>query len=276
MSRAAKMANHMLQYILMLWMLSFPTFIALSVSKSRVLVFGASRSAGMEVFKKLMKKSNVDVVGVVRSKRGVKSLKNIGADDSQIRIADITDREAIREVFRESENCRVIFCISSQPKRRLMSFVKSALFRVTSGKYKPKPGDFYFPHEATPYDINYVATKNCIDAAVSAKCEHFILLTCMGGYRQTELNEIGRSPSDEEKLGNIFKWRRACERYLMKRLFFTIIHSGTLTDESGGNAEVVWDTDDALLRGGIKKISKVGNSPRDTFADLIIQKFRRM
>ena len=230
---------------------------ALSATRSKVLVFGASRSVGIEVFKKLMKRTNTDVIGVVRSQRGAKALKQVGASDSQVKIADITDKEAMKEVFRGEDGCKVIFCVSSQPKRRLFSYVKSAVYRVTARKFKPKPENFYYPEGASPYLIDYMATKNCVDAAVAAKCEHFVLLSCMGGYRQTEMNEIGRSTDDDEKMGNVFKWRRACERHLMKRLFFTIVHFGLLTNDSGGNAEIVWDTDDALLRAGIRKICRV-------------------
>lgn len=42
----------------------------------------------------------------------------------------------------------------------------------------------------------------------------------------------------------------------MKRCFFTVIHAGTLTDEPGGLHEIIWDTDDALLRTNFRKISK--------------------
>jgi hypothetical protein len=74
------------------------------------------------------------------------------------------------------------------------------------------------------------------------------------------MNDIGRNPSDDDKYGNVFKWKRAGQRYLMKRLFFTIIHCGLLTNEKGAQKEIVWDTDDALLRSGLRKISKVGRT----------------
>ena len=32
------------------------------------------------------------------------------------------------------------------------------------------------------------------------------------------------------------------------RSFFTIIHAAQMIDDSGGEREIVWDTDDALLR----------------------------
>ena len=108
----------------------------------------------------------------------------------------------------------------------------------------------YYPKNEEPYDIDYIGQKNVIDCAVQANVEHIIMLGNMGGYRGSKLNDIGRHnvPETDQKKGNILKWKRAAERYLMKRCFFTIIHAGALTDEKGGEREIVWDTDDALLR----------------------------
>lgn len=86
------------------------------------------------------------------------------------------------------------------------------------------------------------------------------------GYHGSKLNDIGRkSVSDDSKYGNVLKWKRAAERYLMQRRFFTIIHSATMTDEPGGQQEIVWDTDDALLRTPYKKI------PKEDVAECIVQ-----
>jgi nucleoside-diphosphate-sugar epimerase len=97
--------------------------------------------------------------------------------------------------------------------------------------------------------VDFIGQKNTIDAATQAKVEHIVLLGSMGGYRGSKLNDIGRKAGETDpKVGNILKWKRASERYLMKRCFFTIIHAGILTGEKGGEREIVWDTDDSLLR----------------------------
>lgn len=86
------------------------------------------------------------------------------------------------------------------------------------------------------------------------------------GYRGSKLNDIGKTNTNDKNIknGNIIKWKRAAERYLMKRCFFTILHAGQLTTEPGGNQEIIWDTDDVLLRN-FKKISI------DDAAEVIIQ-----
>ena len=105
-----------------------------------------------------------------------------------------------------------------------------------------------------------------IDCAVKAKVDHIVLLGNMGGYRGSRLNDIGRGANETDpRVGNILKWKRATERYLMKRCYFTIIHSGALTDEVGGEREIIWDTDDALLRTKFRKI------PREDCAEVLVQ-----
>lgn len=84
----------------------------------------------------------------------------------------------------------------------------------------------------------------------------------MGGYRGIGSGENAKGTSSidatnsDPKSGNILKWKRATERYLIKRSFFTIIHTGKLTDDKGGQREIIWETDDALLRTNFKRISK--------------------
>ncbi len=67
--------------------------------------------------------------------------------------------------------------------------------------------------------MDYIGQRHVIDQCVASSVNHVVLLGNMGGYR-SKLNEIN-------------KWKRAAERYLMKRVLFTIIHSGALTDEPG-------------------------------------------
>jgi hypothetical protein len=233
--------------------------LSISAPRTKVIVVGASRSVGLEVFKKLLKnKKTFEVVGVVRSQRGIGILKGLGASDAQIKVADITDKESIRASLKGAD--KVIVCTSSKPRRTLFAFIKLFLSKLLRRDIKLKPTDMYYRENESPYVMDYVGARNCIDAAVAENCQHFVLLSCMGGYRQPELNEIGRSFDDEEKIGNVWKWKRASERYLMKRLFFTIVHSGKLSNDSGGKDEIVWDTDDALLRTGIRKISRVRDS----------------
>ena len=83
------------------------------------------------------------------------------------------------------------------------------------------PDDLYYKKNQTPHDVDYIGQRHVIDQCVASSVNHVVLLGNMGGYR-SKLNEIN-------------KWKRAAERYLMKRVLFTIIHSGALTDEPGNS-----------------------------------------
>lgn len=87
------------------------------------------------------------------------------------------------------------------------------------------------------------------------------------GYRGNKLNDIGRKKDDPDiKNGNMLKWKRAAERYVMKRCAFTILHAGQFTDEPGGQKDIIWDTDDALLR--TKAYRRIA---REDAAEVIVQ-----
>lgn len=226
-----------------------------SSSRTRVVVLEASKSVGLEVFKKLQKRKQFEVVGIVGTMNEGRKLRDLGATVEQIKVANVADRGELRVAFQGAQ--KVIDCRSSSPRRRLVSYVKSFFRKVFRGSSKLKGSDMFYSDDESPYRVDYIGLKNCVDAAVDANCDHFVLLSSMGGYRNAaELNEIGRQADDDERVGNLIKWRRAGERYLMKRLYFTIVHAGMLTDEVGGQSTIVWDTDDRLLSNGLRKISK--------------------
>jgi hypothetical protein len=102
-------------------------------------------------------------------------------------------------------------------------------------------------------------------AVESGTVKHIVLLSNMGGYsNSSRVNEVGKKLGDPNS-GNLLKWKRALERYLIKRSFFTILHAGTLTDDPGGKREIIWDVDDNLMRNGYKKI------PKADVAEVIVQ-----
>lgn len=157
-------------------------------------------------------------------------------------------------------------CTSARPRKKLKYNVGNFLASVIGRGSKPSPSDLYYPKNESPYHVDYIGQKNVIDEMMRVGAEHMVLLGNMGGYRGNKLNDIGRDPDESDpKVGNLLKWKRASERYLMKRCFFTIVHSGSLTDEKGGQREIIWDVDDALLRTPFRKI------PREDVAEVLVQ-----
>lgn len=144
--------------------------------------------------------------------------------------------------------------------------MKDFIRRVFRREAVTKATSMYYPEGQDPYLVDYIGQKNVIDLAVEAQVSHVVMLGSMGGYTGSKLNDIGRNIGEKDpKKGNILKWKRAAERYLMKRAFFTIVHAGTLTDEPGGLREIVWDVDDSLLRTNFRKI------PQEDCAEVLVQ-----
>ena len=230
----------------------------------KVVVTGASTSVGYLVFKKLLKSKNFLPVGLVRDKHGAKELRKLGVADDQIRIGDITQRDALTGVF--DGVSKVVMCTSARPEKKFWFRIINFLLRLIGRDRPPQAMDLYYPKNQCPYNVDFIGQKNVIDLCLDAKVEHIVMLGNMGGYRGSKLNAIGRDVGDTNpKKGNLLKWKRAAERYLMKRCFFTIVHSGALIDERGGKREIVWDTDDALLRTNFRKI------PREDVAEVLVQ-----
>ena len=231
---------------------------------TRVLVTGAGSSLGTQVFKKLNKRKSFEPIGLVMDKGEYQNLIKVGAKPEQIKIADITKRDTLKGVFEGVS--KVVLCTSAQPKPRLRFRIKN-VFRGLIGKARsPKPKDLKYQKNQSPYFVDFIGQKNVIDRCLKERVEHVVLVGNMGGYRGSKLNDIGRSSKDEDpKVGNILKWKKAAERYLMKRCFFTILHAGALTDEPRGERDIVFDNDDALLRTNFKTI------PRGDMAEVVVQ-----
>lgn len=242
------------------------TAIVLHAEKIKTIgVAGASSSVGYIVFKKLLRKKQYNPIGIVRDIKGVEVLRNLGANESQIRICDVTVRSSLEGTFNGVD--KVVICISATPLRKFTFKVRSFFRKVFRRPQRsPRSHEMYYSENERPYDVDYIGQKNIIDECVKAKVKHIVLLGNMGGYRGSRLNDIGRIEGDPDvKNGNILKWKRAAERYLMKRSFFTIVHAAQLTDDKGGEKEIIWDTDDRLTRTEFRRVS------REDAAEVLVQ-----
>jgi NAD(P)H-binding len=224
--------------------------------QQRVVITGAGGSVGLELFKKLLDKKNFYPVGLVRSQTSYDRLIKAGARPDQIKRGDITKRDSLKGLCDGAT--KLVTCTSAVSKLRTSFRLRSLFGRLLNQQATPTGSDYYF--RESPYDVDWLGQRNVIDEAVGAGVEHIVMVQNMGGYRKaSRLNEVGRRIGElDPKVGNILKWKRKSERYLMKRCFFTIVHAGTLIDDPGGLREIVFDNDDALLRSSFTSIPKAG------------------
>eukprot|EP00981_Chlorochromonas_danica_P009192 scaffold2549_cov177-Ochromonas_danica.AAC.10 len=229
----------------------------------RVAISGAGSSVGLQ----LLKRKHFLPVGIVKDEKEAKILRQLGGvQEEQVRLCDITQKDSVSQAL---SGCKkVVICSTAIPKRKLSYTIKNSVRWLVGQSRPPRPSELTYPTGYGPYEVDYLGGKNLIDASVKVGVEQIVLLSFMGGYRGSKLNEIGRAASDDIKQGNLIKWKRAVERYLMKRSFFTILHAGHLVDSSEfGNSptEVVWDVDDNLIRSGLRRLT------REDAAEAIVQ-----
>ena len=258
----------MLRRLLCLFVMCLSSAVkSLETRPKNVFVTGAGSSVGFEVFRKLLqKKPRFNPYALVRTTHDARKLIRLGAEPSQIYIGDITQKKDLMGIFRGID--KVVLCTSARPRKTLFYHVKNFFRSLINKGRTPKVTDLYYRKGEEPFDVDFIGQKNVIDEACSENAKagiHFVMVSNMGGYRNSsKINEIGRRDGDPNS-GNILKWKRAAERYLMKRSFFTIVHPGTMTDDPGGRREIVWDNDDSLLRTPFVRI------PKQDVAEVCIQ-----
>ena len=229
----------------------------------RVFVSGAGGQTGKLVFEKLIKHPDgFDVIGGVRTETSKKSLLEFIdsriTDSSQngnyrVEIIDITKKEQVRKIIK---NCSaVMICSSATP--------------VPTDDIDPKTGRkiMGFAEGGHPKQVDWIGQVNQIDAAKSENSNvRIILCSSMGGTDPEHfLNTIGRRGNDIDT-GNILLWKRKAERYLIQSgLPYTIIHPGGLTNEQGGQRELVLGIDDLMDGTDSRTV------PRSDVAELMLQ-----
>lgn len=241
----------------------FVVFIISCYAKTpvKVVVTGAAGRTGSIVFQKLLKSNEFSTFGLIRSNKSADKLKKLGATNDNILVADVTDVNILENAFQGAE--KVILCTSAVPKIKILSIIKTLVFKVFGKASRP---EFTFPANGDPYNVDWLGAKNQIDAAKKAGVKQFVFLSSMGGTQLDNfLNTIGKVESDPNS-GNILLWKRKAEEYLIASgLSYTIIHPGGLLDKTGGEREVIFGVNDELLK------EKVRSIPRDDVAEVCVQ-----
>lgn len=253
-----------MQNLIVIQFILFITFINLIAVDAgiKVLVTGAAGRTGALAIKKLLSLPYIDPVGLVKSKKSVKSLLKAGLNKNQVVLADVTkDDTTLDAAFKGVDS--VILATSAVPKIKLWSLIKILILKLFRKQARP---EFYFPKGGDPYNVDWIGAKNQIDAAKRNGVKRFIFVSSMGGTQPDNfLNTIGRK-ADDDKSGNILLWKRKAEQYLIESgIPYTIIHPGGLIDKPGGQREIILGVDDELLNEKERVI------PREDVAEVAVQ-----
>ena len=205
--------------------------VATAAAPRRVAVTGAGGQTGQLAFRRMLaRRDEFDPIGIVRNAARRDELVEKGVPADNVRIADVTDANAILEAL---EGCEALL-IGSSAKVATLEFDTGVIDPATG---RPKLG---FP-KGHPYEVDWLGQKHQIDGAKKCGCKHVVICSSMGGTNPEHmLNGLGREESDPPSKGNILQWKRKAEKYLIESgLTYTIIHPGGLVDKPGGCRELV-------------------------------------
>ena len=221
----------------------------------RVAVTGAGGQTGQLAFRKMLARPEMySPVGIVRSEASRAALLESGVPEDCIKIADVTDPEAIAEAMAGCE--ALIIGTSAKP--------------APSGDMDEATGRPIFTYPNGPPEVvDWLGQKAQIDAA--KQCgpgTHVVICSSMGGTDPSNmLNALGRETLEDgsTKGGNILLWKRKAEKYLIDSgLPYTIVHPGGLLNEAGGKREICIGVDDNRDEGE-------RSIPREDVAEVLVQ-----
>lgn len=231
---------------------------AASDKAQQVLVTGAAGKTGQLVLKRLLNLPDKFAArALVHTDKSAQKLQsNTGLSADAAFTADITD-ESLSGLTAAMEGVdALVISTSAKPQLVVSSLPKSIWNKIRGASAMP---DFYY--NQTPEQVDWIGQKHQIDAAAKAGVKKVVLISSMGGTKDKDymLNKMGN--------GNILFWKRKAEEYLMqvKGIDYTIIHPGGLTDDKGGEREVLMGVDDELMEGENRRI------PRADVAELAVQ-----
>ncbi|XP_047325544.1 protein TIC 62, chloroplastic isoform X6 [Impatiens glandulifera] len=199
-----------------------------------VFVAGSTGKVGSRTVRELLKlgfRVKAGVRSVQRAESLVQSVRQLKLDDGTQSIeklelveCDLEKRDEIKPALGKASV--VICCIGASEKE---------VFDITG-----------------PYRIDYQATKNLIDAAKSAKVNHFILVTSLG------TNKVGFPAAILNLFWGVLIWKRQAEEALLASgLPYTIVRPGGMerpTDAYKKTHNLTLSEQDTLFGGQVSNL----------------------
>ncbi len=220
----------------------------------KVIISGAGGQTGKILFRKILDISDqFEAIGLVRSEESKEALIEFsGAPSSSIKVVDVTNAEAVKEV---TKGCNAL-CICSSATPKPTGDVDGTTGRPIFG----------FPN-GSPEEVDWHGQKNQIDACGPGV--HIVCCSSRGGTDPNHvLNKIGKKTNSDgiSSGGDILKWKRKAEVYLIESgKPYTIVHPGGLINETGGERELILNVDDSM------EGSTSHSVPREDVAEIMLQ-----
>ncbi|CAK9315846.1 unnamed protein product [Citrullus colocynthis] len=210
-----------------------PAILKKEDSKDEDLVFvaGATGKVGSRTVRELLKLGFRVRAGVRSSQKAetlVESVKKIKLDEAVEKLETVVcDLEKPNQIGPALGNASIVICCIGASEKEI--------FDITG-----------------PYRIDYLATKNLVEAAIVAKVKHFVLLTSLG------TNKIGFPAAILNLFWGVLLWKRKAEEALIASgLPYTIVRPGGMerpTDAFKETHNTTLSPEDTLFGGLVSNL----------------------
>uniref|UniRef100_M1AEY2 Tic62 protein n=1 Tax=Solanum tuberosum TaxID=4113 RepID=M1AEY2_SOLTU len=203
-----------------------------------VFVAGATGRVGSRTVRELLKLGFKVRAGVRSAQRAQPLVKSV----EQIKIENTTDGGA-----KAIEKLEIVECDLEKSDQIRPALGDASIVICCIGASEKEIFDV-----TGPYRIDYLATKNLIDAATVAKVDHFILLTSLG------TNKVGFPAAILNLFWGVLLWKRKAEEALLASgLPYTIVRPGGMerpTDSFKETHNITISEEDTLFGGLVSNL----------------------
>ncbi|XP_018715350.2 protein TIC 62, chloroplastic isoform X2 [Eucalyptus grandis] len=204
-----------------------------------VFVAGATGKVGSRTVRELLKLGYRVRAGVRSAKRAVTLVQSV----KQMKF----EGDDTKEGFKPVEKLEVVECDLEKPDQIRPALANASVVICCIGASEKEVFDV-----TGPYRIDYMATKNLIDAATLAKVNHFIMVSSLG------TNKIGFPAAILNLFWGVLIWKRKAEEALIASgIPYTIVRPGGMerpTDAYKETHNVTLSEEDTLFGGQVSNL----------------------
>ncbi|XP_048135382.1 protein TIC 62, chloroplastic [Rhodamnia argentea] len=204
-----------------------------------VFVAGATGKVGSRTVRELLKSGYRVRAGVRSAERAVALVQSV----KQMKF----EGDDTKEGFRPVEKLEVVECDLEKPDQISPALGNASVVICCIGASEKEVFDV-----TGPYRIDYMATKNLIDAATLAKVNHFIMVSSLG------TNKVGFPAAILNLFWGVLIWKRKAEEALIASgIPYTIVRPGGMerpTDAYKETHNVTLSEEDTLFGGQVSNL----------------------